>query len=294
MVKLSRICGMVLAGATFLGLSSSAAQAQYGEYEQDAVIAITRPSNESKVTFEVPGKVADIPVKEGQVVKKGQTLIQLEDMLEQKKLQMLEIEAASELAVEAEQKALENTRLTLKRKKELHARGAATDAELEEAQLAVDIAEIKLRKANEDLQLKRVERDAQLESIRQKRLDSKIDGIVARVDVYLGEVVDPREPACTVVQNDPLWVEFHLPAAQAAALEETKAVTVRYPQSEKRSDAQVIFLSPVVDAASDTRLVRLEMPNPQNRPAGLQMVVELPADVVAAGAAKNVQADARQ
>lgn len=289
MTKLAKSCGLLVVGAALIGALAGQAQAQYTERE---VVALTRPSNESKVSFEQMGTVVAIPVKEGQEVKAGDTLIQLDDELERKELAKLEIEAASELAIEAEEKALANTRVTLKRKQELHARHAATDAELEEAQLAVDIAEIKLRRAREELEITRVKRDAQKEAVRRKKLTSMIDGVVANIDVSLGEVVDPREPACTVVQNDPLWVDVHLPSAQAARLAEINTLQVRYPQSEQRYQAKVIFMSPVVDARSDRRLVRLELPNPQKIPSGLQMIVELPEQVLTAGVDGANQADA--
>ena len=42
--------------------------------------------------------------------------------------------------------------------------------------------------------------------------------VVEQIDVSVGEVTDPQKPVLTVVQNDPLWVEFHLTTSQSRKL----------------------------------------------------------------------------
>lgn len=249
----------------------------------DTTIAITQPSRQSKVSFLVTGKVANVPVTVGQRVKKGDTLIQLDDSVERKTLEYLEMEARSTLGIEASQKELENARVTLERVENMFKQNVANEAELLEARLGVDIAEIRLRKANEDLALKRIERDKQAEQVQQMNIISPIDGQIQQIDVSEGEIVDPRQPACWVVANDPLWVEFTLNANQAASLESAKSLRVRYPREQQWQDANILFVAPMVDAASDMRRVRLELPNPEGRPSGLQMIVELPQAVAEAG-----------
>ncbi len=270
------IAAMALAGS---------AMAQSSE----STIAITQPSRQSRVSFLITGKVAEVPVKVGQRVKAGDTLIQLDDSVERKTLEYLEREAQSTLGIEASQKELENARVTLERIESMYQQSVVSEAELLEARLGVDIAEIRLRKAQEDLELKKIERDKQAEQVRQMRITSPIDGEVAQIDISEGEIVDPRQPACWVVDNDPLWVEFTLPAAQAKALTGLETLNVRYPDESDWTPAKILFLSPVVDAASDMRRVRLELPNPQQRPSGLQMIVELPAAVAAAAGDASAQ-----
>ncbi len=249
----------------------------------ESTIAFTQPSRQSKVSFLITGKVAKVPVVVGQQVKAGDTLIQLDDSVERKTLQFLELEAASTLGIEAAQKELENARVTLERVETMFEQNVANESELLEARLGVDIAEIRLRKAREDHELKKIERDKQAEQVRQMNITSPIDGFVAQIDVNEGEIVDPRQPACTVVNNEPLWVELTLPAAQAARIEGLKSLRVRHLDEENWTDSKVLFVSPVVDVSSDMRRVRLEMPNPHGRPSGLQVLVELPAAVAEAG-----------
>jgi hypothetical protein len=47
----------------------------------------------------------------------------------------------------------------------------------------------------------------------------------------------------------------------------------------------VVYKAPVADAASDTQLVRLEVPNPNLRDTGLQALVNLPDNIAGEGGA---------
>jgi hypothetical protein len=106
-----------------------------------------------------------------------------------------------------------------------------------------------------------------------------MDGIVETIDVSVGEVTDPQKPVMTVVKNDPLWIEFHLPTIQSSKLKLGQQLEVTYPGATQWQAAKIIYKAPVADAASDTQKMRLEMPNPQLIDSGLQVVVRLPANL---------------
>jgi hypothetical protein len=56
---------------------------------------------------------------------------------------------------------------------------------------------------------------------------------------------------------------------------------VRYEDQTEWQPAKVIFIGKQGDGGSDTHLVRLELPNTDNRAAGSKVLVKLPADVAA-------------
>jgi RND family efflux transporter MFP subunit len=276
--RVALLCIIMLAGLL-------AVAPAFGQASGSEEIGITKPSEESKRSFLITGVVADIPVKAGQAVRKGDTLIQLDDSVERKTLEILEIEAASTLLVEGAEKEKEQAEVEHQRQVDLMSRGAGSKLELLRTKVAAELADVKVRQAKEELEKKKVERDKQARQVAMMRVDSPIEGVVASIDIKIGEIVDPREPAAVVVKNDPLWLEVNLPSAQAAALGDVKTLRVRYQNEAdgQAREARIIFLAPVVDAASDKRLVRLELPNPEQRPAGLQMIVELPTAVAEAG-----------
>ena len=117
-----------------------------------------------------------------------------------------------------------------------------------------------------------------------KQIKSPIDGVVQKLDTHVGEVAtnQPDKPAFRVVNNDPLWVDAHLSAAVTARLKPGQQLQVRYVAEDKWMPAEVLFLSPQVRPGSQTRMVRLQLPNPDDRPSGLEVYVKLPDGQVAA------------
>src|SRR5690606_36008061 len=122
-MRVARFYTILLTG---VALVCGQAVAQVGIDEE---IGITRPSAESKRSFVITGMVAEIPVKEGQRVKKGDTLIQLDDSVERKTLEILNIEASSELLIEAAEKQLEHAQVELRRVTELFQKRVASETE---------------------------------------------------------------------------------------------------------------------------------------------------------------------
>jgi len=156
------------------------------------------------------------------------------------------------------------------------ASNVASNEELQEAKLDVELAEIKVKQAQQEQKQKALQADRQGIKVDLMKLLSPIDGIVEKLDLGEGEVVDPDKPSCTVVQNDPLWVEVHLPSLQARKLTLGDSLPVQHEGEKDWQSGKVIYLAPVADAASGTRMVRLELPNPASRPSGLQVTVKLP------------------
>lgn len=251
----------------------------------DTVMGTTLPSQRLQLSFDGPGVIGAILVKEGDRVHKGQELMAEDDRMEQKLYQAMRLEADSNLPIEFAQKTLDDSKTKLQRLKS--AGSAAAGFEILEAQLDIALSEIKLEQAQQDQKQKKLQADRQKIKVDLMHLKSPIDGLVEKLNLGLGEVVDPTKPSCTVVKNDPLWVEVHLPSNQAGELSLGDVMSVQEDGKKLWADAKVIFLSPMADAASGTRLVRLEMPNPSGVPSGLQVLVKLPHKLVDADMAKQ-------
>jgi multidrug efflux pump subunit AcrA (membrane-fusion protein) len=85
-----------------------------------------------------------------------------------------------------------------------------------------------------------------------------------------GEVVD-EETILRIARIDPLWVETLLPASEfgQVSVGMRATVTPEVPGDEVHT-AQVVMVDRVIDPASGTFSVRLELPNPEHViPSGL-------------------------
>ena len=237
---------------------------------------ITAPSADITLSFVLAGRLTDVLVKEGHVVKKDQLLARLYDepeRIQSQQLKMLSTDRTRILAAEAElaQKKVDLRKLELAKSK-----GAASDWEVEHLILNARIAELSLKTAILEQEQYRRRYDHSLSQLKRMRIVAPIAGVVENVSVETGESVGALGPVIRLVKNDSLWIDMPVPSAQAIDLAVGQNVWVSFPGSAavEAPNGRIINLSAVADAASDTLRVRIEVDNPLNRPAGERVAIE--------------------
>lgn len=256
-------------------------QAAAAESPAAIVEAVTLPSDQGQLSFNFPGIVRDVLVKEGDTVAAGQPLMVLDDEIEQRELEKLQLEASSTARLDAAKADLAVKEKVYQRKKA--AEGGFTQAEIEEAELDVIFRQNQVKVVEIDRQSNQIEAKKQAARVERMTLRSPIDGIVQKIGLRRGEFAELQKdkPAVVVVKNDPCWVEIRLLKSwQASRLRMGQTLEVRYPDEPQWRLARVIFIDPVANAASNTQLVRLELPNPQNKATGLPIQVKLPDELI--------------
>lgn len=248
----------------------------------------TVPSDRRQLALKMSDVVAEVNVKPGDVVKGGDVLLVLDDREERLNFQIIKLEAESDVAVKAAETTRDYKKVELARVQEMHRRQVATQQELDKARLDAELAELEIRKAQiehgqRQLQLRR--QDVLLDRMRIICPPDIERAVVQEVSVRRGELLElgGGKAAVTIVKNDPLWVQVWLPIRVALALKQQEEETRRrpqlkviYPDTQESRLGTVIYYDPVADAASGTQRIRLEMPNPENRPSGLPVKVEVP------------------
>ena len=92
---------------------------------------------------------------------------------------------------------------------------------------------------------------------------------------YSGELAAKEHPIAKIAQINPLRVEVFAPVALLGKVEVgQRAIVIPEAPMSRPLEASVTVVDKVVDAASGTFGIRLEVPNPGNRiPAGLKCKV---------------------
>ena len=292
----TRLTGLALSLATMaagLGLHVSSATAQ-SQGTSDLLASnvergVTKPKEEPKLAFVGPGVVMKLLVKEGDVVTKDQVLAVQDDRDEQGKLEVAkgEVESAK-MQIEAAAADLELKKVTLARLEELYSdlikqpAPKNTNRDLDEARVAVKIAEISIKFRETEWNKAKLEQHLQQIRLDQKKLISPINGVVTKIDVNPGEGTDLSRPAMQVVHIDSLKVEVDIQATKCKALKIGDTLQVRYTDEDKWMPATITFMTKYANASSGTRKIRLEMKNEVEREAGLPVYVKLP-DNLASG-----------
>lgn len=248
--------------------------------ERNIQPAFTLPLKEYKISFPGMGVIKEVKVREGDVVKKGDVLMKQDDSEDQAELRILELDV-NEIPIKAAQAKLKVAESEFKSKSNLRNTGAFNQLEVERAEAERDVAQAQLDQAKQELEQKKAKRDKQRTHVANMTLKADVSGVVKELINDLGSNVDPTRPVLTIVDNSTLLVQVQVPAIASLQLKKGDKLRVSYDKKNWR-DAEVAFMDPQADAQSGMRMVRLELPNPQGEPSGLQAFVELPDKLVAA------------
>ena len=288
----SAVCLGALAAGTY-GLITITPRATAAQVERDngptvpSEKSFTKPSQEVDLDFSAPGLITEVTVKEGDLVKQGQLLAKQDVTVETANKKMYEIEANSNVEIEYAEKDAAVKEIKHQRMLKLFNSKPpnATELEVKEAKLEVERAMASVQLAKQKQAIAAAQAATEQAKIDLKQIKSPIEGVVSKLDTHVGEVATNQadKPAFRVVRNDPLWIDAHLPAAVTARLKKGQQLQVQYIGDNKWIPAEVLYLQPVVRPGSQTRMVRLELPNPEDRPSGLEVYVKLPDGAVASG-----------
>lgn len=235
-------------------------------YAQRQKIAQTRDfvgrvnaTDRVEIRARVKGFLEEILFKEGDLVKKGETLYHIE-------------KGQYQAAVEQAQGALERskaakalTKVQLERAEELVARNAGTQVSRDQA-LAAD------QEASGEIISRQADLDNAHINLGYTDIVAPISGKISKTNITVGNVVGPDSGNLTlIVSQDPMYVTF--PVSQRELLETGlggMSAHSAYPKikihfadgSTYNHEGIINFVDVSVDRATDTVLVRATMPNP--------------------------------
>ncbi len=243
-------------------------------------VGLTKPADlkPRELRFKIQGMIRETLVHEGDHVKKGQLLMRQDDSEEQAELKILQ-QDATDIRIQGAKLQSKVKQAELKRIKKLFGEENSSEAELEKAQAEADLAELNIIQEEHDLLTKQAKVDKQQLIINKMSLVSPMDGLIQSVDAHVGEMVDPaKPPVITIVENNPVVVDVNLPSAMSQLLKPGQTLRVSYDQKEWKP-AKVSYLAPMADSSAFMQAVHLTLDNPEGRPSGLKIFVELPPEL---------------
>lgn len=246
------------------------------------------------VALEVPGRIAALPVDEGDLVVKGQVVVQLDATVAAAQLREVRARAAQAEAgmaqVEARVAAAEAVareaevtaalaRANFERKRQLVEQRATPAATFEEARDQLSIAEARHAAARAELASARAALGAQAAAVEVARAEvgvaeatldrhtvrAPLGGVVVARAPDPGAMVQAGEPVLRIEPTSVLRAEVNLPERLARLVGRGDAVRVRTDLSAHAG--QVRLVAPAV--ARDTRTVKVEV-DVQNPGAALR------------------------
>ena len=198
----------------------------------------------------VSGQIAEIPVRPGGKVERGDVLIQLDA-------------AQEELAVERAKLTVNDAKAKVDRLQSLVASRAASSVEADQAQNALDSAQVALREA--ELNLAR------------RTVTAPIGGSLGILAVNAGDYVTSQSEIASIDDRSEILIEFFVPERFTSGMEVGKAVSaIAISHPGKTFAGKISAVDNRVDEASRTLRVRALIANSDDRlRAGMSFEVSI-------------------
>lgn len=222
------------------------------------------------------GIVARVAVDRSSPVQEGQTLVELESSVERASVERAEALAAFNGDIGLQQETLKFDKRVHNRLKKL---SSVSAQDKDQAATEVELARHRLKKSRENRLLAEIELKKARAVLTRRSVRSPISGVVVERYVSPGEYVDTK-PLLRVAQIDPLRVEAIVPAQMFGRIRPgmTAAIIPELLQYGTQT-ATVDIVDKVIDSASNTFGVRLELPNAERKiPSGLRCQVRFEID----------------
>lgn len=258
---------IAVAFATALGASAAAQPA--GDFLE--LEGLLEPKVRVIVSASIEGVVETVLVDRGDAVEEGQVLATLEASVEKAALEVARLRAKATAAFRRNEARLGFAERTLERSTALERGGVLALRDRDEAEAEKALAEAGLIEAREAREMAEADLIRAQAVVDLRTIRSPIKGVVVERLLSPGDLADPAQ-FVELAQIDPLHVEVFAPLSVWGRIQEGMAAEVR-PEAPVGGvyRATVVVVDRVVDAASGTFRVRLELPNPDYAlPAGLK------------------------
>jgi len=246
-----------------------------GNARADALACLIQPYQEADIGSQVVGVLDRVYVERGDFVKKGQAVAQLNADVERAALQAAKLRAEATAELRAATSSYEFAQKKRVRTDDLVSKNFVSVQASDQASTEARVAEMRLRQAREAQRLAQQELAHAQAQLAQRAIKSPLNGVVVERYLSEGERVEEK-PVLKVAMIDPLKVEIIVPASYFSKIKQGMNATVKPDLAETEArPAKVVVVDRVIDAASNSFRVRLELPNPNNElPPGVRCKVD--------------------
>lgn len=246
-------------------VSVSVGKARTGQLRQEILLTGSlRPKEQVDVTAKATGRVEKITHQLGDAVKTGELIAELEDDELQQQVNRAKAALSVVDASARQRKAeLDNSKANLGRAESLWKEGLIPKSDLESRQTAMEVVLAQLQL----IEAQRGQAQAELKELEIRLAQSKIyapmAGHIAKRHVDQGALLSPSTPIVTLVNLSTMVTMASVPEQEVGKLRIGNQAKVEVDAFGDRTfQGRVARISPVLDAATRSAIVEVEIPNP--------------------------------
>jgi len=228
----------------------------------------------------VTGVIGKLFVARGSRVKEGEPLVQLDSTVESAAADLALFKSQMNGAVQSAEGRSRHAESKLRRKSDLAASNYASEQDRDDADAEAAVAQAELLAAREARHLASLEHAYAAAQLGLRLIRSPINGVVTDQAMNVGELAQPADGNTYILklaQIDLLRVRVIVPLAYYPRIKLGQHADV-VPEKPLQSHlaATVTVVDKVIDAASGTFQVRMDLPNPNGAlPGGVRCMAKL-------------------
>jgi HlyD family secretion protein len=220
------IIAAVLAGALIYYVSRKNAQE-----ENTIKVSGNIEATETRLSFQVEGRIKQLFVDEGYYVKKGEVVAALDSS------ELTQIKEQAEANLQQAQSDYSTREKDYLRYSELLKQNAISVQQRDNARNAFEVAKAKLDAANKALDLAQIRLDY-------ANLTSTVEGFVIVKSAEVGEVVQPGSPVFTVTDMNDIWLTAYIKETDLGRVHLNQSVDVKTDSyADKVYRGRISFIS---------------------------------------------------
>ncbi len=226
-----------------------------GKVDADNISIVTPRGN--------PGQVKQIFVTKGQMVKKGQLLLKLDDAIYQQNI------IASKQSIQTLKTQQNLATELLKRQQNLWNQGIGTEVQLLTAKNNVETLQTQIKSAEEQIKVLQEQQST-------TNVYAEVSGIADEVNVRVGEFFQGAigtQPQIRIVNTSSLKVVTNVPENYAGRVGRGSKVLITIPDTKQTFNSTISFLSASIDPSNRSFVTEADLPsNPGLKPNMIAMV----------------------
>lgn len=229
---------------------------------------LLEPTQTVEIRTSVEGVIGAVHVNRGELVRRGQVLLELQSGVERAAVDSARFRSQMEGQIAAATNRVAYTRKKLERLANLQEQSFVSTQIRDEAAAEKLLAESELQSATEGREMARIELRRAQEQLSLRSIAAPFNGVVVDRLLHPGDLAEAgsgRKPALKVAQIDPVRVDVVLPASMFGQVRVGAKARVSPAVGSTSFDGVVKIVDRLIDAASGTFVARLEVPNPQSR-----------------------------
>lgn len=223
------------------------------------------PAHDLQLSSRATGVIEKFGAEEGQPIKPGDLLVQLNSDIERAEV------ARAEAILESTNAEWEHTRRELERKTELRKDAIGSEKEFEDSRYAHQIATARRKQAQADL-------DASQARFKERSIFAPIPGLLFKRSRAVGEAVERLETVVRVIDASKLILVVYAGPELLGkfAVDTTARISIDTgPARGTQVEARVAFIDPVLDPESGTFRIRLQVDPTDKIQPGISVTLQV-------------------